>query len=269
MTRAPGLLVAAFLALAPPAAAAKVILIVADMEQAASASLHIATGVRVTAFDRVDLTDPIEKGRFLASLQASDLVVSAAPRGEACGWLNREVEGVPIQCIAPYDAGQVIGFARSAGWRRVAVVHMAGYEKVFGRLRARARPAGVELAPVRIERLRELPEALPRALLTAQAVWILGAPSLTEGAAFEYLVKSTLAKRIPLIAPGAELVAHGAFLGAESDRAAVTRHAVGLANAAAGGARTEDTSAEVPGGRLVFNKVLARRWGISIPGGPR
>lgn len=269
MTRAPGLVVAAFLALAPPAAAARVILVVADRKQASAAAARAATGVRVTAFDRVDLADPIEKGRFLASLQASDLVVAAAPDSGACAWLNHEVDGVPVHCVTPYDAAQVIAFARSAGWRRVAVVHMAGYEKVFGRLRARARQDGVELSPIRVDRLRDLPEALPRALLTSQAVWILGSPSLTEGAAFEYLVKSTLAKRIPLIAPGADLVARGAFLGAESDRADMIRHAVGLANAAAGGAAPEDPPSESPGGRLVFNKVLARRWGIPIPGGPR
>jgi len=269
MTRAPGLLVAAFLALAPPAAAAKVILIVADRKQAAAAAARAAKDVRVTAFDRVDLADPIEKGRFLASLQASDLVVAAAAGSGACGWLNDEVDGVPVDCITPYDAGQVIGFARSAGWRRVAVVHMTGYEKVFGRLRARARQAGVELIPVRIEKLRELPEALPRALLTSQAVWILGSPSLTEGAAFEYLVKSTLAKRIPLIAPGGDLVARGAFLGAEGDHAAVLQRAVDLANAASAGAPRDESSPEVPGGRLVFNKVLARRWGIPIPGDAR
>jgi len=268
MTRAPGLLVAAFLALAPPAAAAKVILIVADEKQAAAASARAAKDVRVTAFDRVDRADPIEKGRFLASLQASDLVVSAAAGGGACGWLNHEVDGVPVECITPYDAGQVVAFARSAGWRRVALVHMSGYEKVFGRLRARARAAGVELIAVRIDKLRDLPEALPRALPAAQAVWILESPALTEGAAFEYLVKSTLSKQIPLLAPGAELVPRGAFLGAEGDRAAILRHAVDAANAASAGAAPADDY-EVPGGRLVFNKVLARRWGISIPGGTR
>ncbi|MBI2787581.1 MAG: hypothetical protein HYX59_02760 [Elusimicrobia bacterium] len=268
MTRAPGLLVAAFLALAPPAAAAKVVLIVADEKQAAAAAARAAKDVRVTAFDRIDRADPIEKGRFLASLQASDRVVAAAWGSGACGWLNHEVEGVPVDCITPYDAGQVIAFARSAGWRRVAVVHMSGYEKVFGRLRARAREAGVELVAVRVDKLRDLPEALPRALPAAQAVWILGSPSLTEGAAFEYLVKSTLAKRIPLLAPGADLVARGAFLGTEGDRAAILRHAVDAANAASAG-EAPAYSSEAPDGRLVFNKVLARRWGISIPGGTR
>lgn len=269
MTRAPGVLVAAFLALAPPAAAAKVVLIVADAKQAAAAAARAAKDVRVTAFDRVDRADPIEKGRFLASLQASDLVVAAAPGSGACGWLNREVDGVPVDCVTPYDGAQVVAFARSTGWRRVAVVHVPGYEKVFGRLRVRARSSGVELAAVRIERPRELPAALPRALLTAQAVWILGGPSLTEGAAFDYLVKATLAKRIPLIAPGAEFVARGAFLGAETDRAVMLRQAVGLANAAAAGAAPDDSPAEAPGGRLVFNRVLARRWGIAVPEGAR
>ncbi|MBI2387776.1 MAG: hypothetical protein HYV14_17460 [Elusimicrobia bacterium] len=269
MRRAPGLTAAVFLALAPPAAAAKVALVVAGGKQAAAAAAHAAKDVSVLDFDRVELADPIDKGRFLAALQASDRVVAAVAGDGACGWINREVDGVSVHCVTPYDAGQVIAFARSAGWRRVAVVHMAGYEKVFGSLRARARQSGVELAAVRVERLRDLPAALPAALPTAQAVWILGAPALTEGAAFEYLVKRTLAKRIPLIAPGAGSVARGAFLGAESDPAALVRHAVGVANAAAAGAAPDASPAEVPGGRLVFNKVLARRWGVAVPEAPR
>lgn len=268
MNRAPGLAAAVFLALAPPAAAAKIALVVAGDQQAAAAAGRSTKNVSVLAFDRAGLADPIARGRFLASLQVSDRVVVAGGGG-ACGWLNREVDGVPVDCVTPYDAGQIVAFARSAGWRRVAVVHMGGYEKVFGRLRVRARRYGVELAAVRIERPRDLPAALPRALPSAQAVWILGGPSLLEGAGFEYLVKATLAKRIPLIAPGADVVARGAFLGAETDRAGVLRHALGLANAAAAGAAPEDSPAEAPGGRLVFNKVLARRWGITIPGGTR
>lgn len=269
MNRAPGLAAAVFLALAPPAAAAAVALVVPDREQADAAAAQAAKGVGVFVFDRRELADPIAKGRFLAAVQASDQIVVAAPGTGACGWVSHEVDAVPVQCITPYDAGQIIAFARSAGWRRVAVVHMADYEKVFGRLRARSRRAGVELIPVRVERLRDLPQALPKALPAVQAAWILGAPALTEGPAFEYIVKITLAKRIPLIAPGAEHVARGAFLGAEADRRALLRHAVAVANAASAGTAPNDSSAEVPGGRLVFNKVLARRWGVTIPGGTR
>lgn len=267
MIRGPNLLAAVFLALAPPAAAAKVTLVVANAGEARSASARAAEGVTVLAFDHGRMGDPIEKGRFLAAVQAADRVV-AAGGGRACGWLGREAEGVPVHCVTPYDARQVLGFARAAGWSRVAAVHTAGYEKVYGRLRAGARERGIELVPVRVERPRDLPAALPRALKSVQAVWILGGPTLTEGAAFEYLVNATLARRVPLIAPGVELVARGAFLGAGVDRAALIRHATHAANALAKGAKPEDAVSEPPGGRLAVNQVLARRWGLRVPGGP-
>lgn len=268
MTRAPSLTVAVFLALAPPVSAAKITLVLLDREQAAAAAARAAPGVSVLAFDQVRTGDPIDKGRFLAAVQASDRVISATG-GKACGWLARETEGVPLHCLVPYDARQVLDYGRTAGWKRIAVVHMEGYEKVFARMRVHARARGVELLPVRIERLRELPNAFPAVLNTAQAIWILGDPLLTEGPAFDYLVEASLARRLPLIGPGAGLVARGAFLGADSDAAAMVRHATDVANSAAAGAAPDDSNAEVSGGRLSFNQVLARRWGMRVPGGPR
>lgn len=266
MLRAPSSLIAVFLALAPPASAAKVALIVADEIQARAAGARAGTRVSVLTFDLARLADPIEKGRFVALLQSSDRVIAAAD-GAACGWLGLEVEGVPVDCVTPYDAGQVLDFARSAGWGRIAAVHITGYEKVFRRLRGLARARGIELVAFPVEKTRDLPGILPGALASAHAVWILGDPRLTEGAAFEFIVGQTLARRIPVIAPSAELVARGAFLGAESDRAGLLLYAAGLARAAAGGTAPEDSAAEVPGGRLVVNQVLARRWGVRVPGG--
>lgn len=268
MIRAPGLTAAVFLALAPPAGAAKISLVVADEAQARAAGARTAPDVSVRTFDRVRLSDPLEKGRFLAALQASDRVI-AATSGKACGWLAHEIEDAAVHCVMPYDAKQVLDFARAAGWRRVAAVHVTGYEKVFGRLRVLARGRGVELVAVRVDRIRDLPAALPQALTTVHAVWVLGDPLLTEGPAFNYLVEATLARRIPLIGPGEDLVARGVFLGADSDRKAMILHAADVANAAAKGAPPDDAAPEAPGGRLVVNPVLSRRWGVIVPGGPR
>lgn len=264
MSRGRGLTVAALLALGPPAAAAKVSLIVSDESQARAAGARAGKNVRVRAFDRILLSDPLEKERFLAALRASDRVIAAA----GCGWLAREVERVPVDCVTPYNAGQVLDFARAAGWRRLAAVHMRGYEKVFDRLRARARARGIELVAVRVERSRDLTAALPQAMETAQAVWVLGDPLLTEGPAFDYLVETALARRVPLIAPGAELVDRGVFLGADCDPADLLRRSLAVANAAAKEEAPNDSAMEVSAGRLVVNRVLARRWGVRVPGSP-
>lgn len=268
MIRARLLTAAAFLALAPPAGAAQISMVVLDQEQARAASARAAPGVKVLAFDEVRPGDPIGKGRFLASVQASDRVITATG-GKACGWLARETDGVPIHCVVPYDPRQVLDFARAAGWKRIAVVHMEGYEKVFARMRLHARERGITLEPVRVEKIRELPESVPRALKTAQAVWILGDPLLTEGPAFAYLVEAALARRLPLLGPGADIVTRGAFLGADSDSKAMVKHSVDVANAAAAGAAPDDSDVEVAGGTLSFNQVLARRWGVRVPGGTR
>lgn len=268
MIRAPRLILAAFLALAPPARAAteKVVLIVSTPAQARAAAPRAHKGVTVLAFEGLRLGDPIEKGRVLADLQASDRVISATG-GRACGWLGREVDGVPLQCFMPYDAPQVLDFARKAGWRTIAAVHITGYEKVFLRLRALARERGIELSAVHVDHLRELTAALPRAIAGADAIWILGDPLLTQGAAFDYLVETSLARRLPLIAPGLGLVAHGAFLGAENDPDALNRAALEAANAAAAGSPASDGVTEIAGGRIEVNKILARRWGVRVPGG--
>lgn len=268
MIRARHLTAAAFLALAPPAGAARIAMVVLDREQARAAAARADPGVSVLAFDEVRTGDPIEKGRFLAAVQAADRVITATG-GKACGWLARETDGVPIHCVVQYDARQVLDFARTAGWKRIAVVHMEGYEKVFARMRLHARERGIALEPVRVERIRELPGAVPRALKITRAVWILGDPLLTEGPGFDYLLEASLARRLPLICPGTDSVARGAFLGAGSDAADMVKHTVEVANAAAGGAAPDDSDVEVRGGTLAFNRVLARRWSVRVPGGAR
>lgn len=267
MRRARGLFVAAFLALAPPAAADEVCVVVST-SQARAAAARAGKDVTVLAFDPARLADPIEKGRFLAALQASERIV-ASPDARACDWLGREVEGVAVHCVAPYNAVKILAFARAAGWTRIAVVHMSGHAKVYARLRDLGRERGLALTPVRLEATRDLARELPRALESAKAVWVLGDPLLLEGAAFEHLVEASLARRIPLIAPDAALVARGAFLAAEFDPEVSARHAVDAANLAAGGAVIAAAITDVPGGRLVINRVLARRWGQKVPGGER
>ncbi|MDP3541517.1 MAG: hypothetical protein Q8T11_03515 [Elusimicrobiota bacterium] len=267
MRRSCGLLVAVFLALALPAAAVKVCVVVTT-SQARGAAARAGKDVSVLAFDRARLADPLEKGRFLAALQASDRVIAVAD-GQACGWLGREVDGVAVSCVMPYDAAQILDFARSVGWSRIAAVHMTGYEKVYARLRILARARDIELDSVRLVGTRDLTRALPRALETAKAVWILGDTRLTEGAAFDHLIEATLPRRIPLIVPDSGLVARGAFLGSEVDRSALTRHAVDAANLAAAGAPTVAALTTAPGARLVINRILARRWGVRVPGEAR
>lgn len=267
MRRARGLLVAVFLALAPPASADKVCVVVST-SQARGAAARAGKDVTVLAFDPARLADPLAKGRFLAALQASDRIIASAD-ARSCAWLGREVEGVAVHCVAPFDAGKILDFARAVGWKRIAVVHMTGHARVYARLRDLGRQRDIALVPVRLEATRDLARDLPRALDSARAVWVLNDPLLTEGAAFDHLVEATLARRIPLIAPDPALIARGAYLAAEFDPEASARYAVDAANLAASGGTIPAAITNVPGGRLVINRVLARRWGLRVPGGAR
>lgn len=259
-----GAAIAAFLALAPPARAARVTLVVADEKARRAAAALAGEEVVVVAFDRAKLADPITKGRFLASLQAGSQVISAT-RGRACGWLAGELEGVPLRCLLPFNPGQVLDFAREARWRRIPALYSPGYEGHYGRLRGQGRGRGIELVSVLVRRPADLPARLPGALEGADALWLLDS-ALAEGAALEYIIEVSLSRRVPLLTSQPGLLARGAFLDAELDDQALLRHAANVATAASrGGEAAEDP----PPGRLLINRVLERRWGLKVPGGAR
>lgn len=265
MRPAPGLAAAAFLALAPPAAAAKVTLVVQNEKMRRAAAALAGAEVRVLAFDGVRLRDPIAKGRFIASAQAGGVVLSAS-RGRACAWLAAELEGVPLRCLPPFNPEQVLDFAREARWKRLAVIYSPGYERLYGRLRSSARARSIALAPVLVRRPADLPEALPRSIGEADALWLIDG-ALATGAALDYIIELSLSHRVPFITGEPDLIARGAFLDAEIGDDALVRHAVGVAASLARGG--DESDAAPPPGRLLVNEVLARRWGLRVPGGPR
>jgi hypothetical protein len=265
MRPAPALAAAAFLALAPPALAAKVTLVVQDEKSRRAAAALAGPEVRVLAFDRAKLADPIAKGRFLAAAQAGGVVLSAS-RGRACGWLADELESVTLRCLAPFNGAQVLDYAREARWKRLAVLYSPGYERLLVRLRGAARARGVELAAAPVRRPSDLPQALPRALAGADALWLIDG-SMASGASLESIIEQSLSHRVPFITAEPGMVPRGAFLDVELSDDAIVRHAVSIATAVARGADEGDS--DPPPGRLLINQVLARRLGLRVPGGPR
>jgi hypothetical protein len=265
MRPAPGLAAAAFLALAPPARAAKVTLVVHSEKARRTAAALAGADVKVVAFDRAKLSDPIAKGRFVAAAQSSGVVLSAS-RGRACGWLASELEGVSLRCLAPFNGAQVLDYAREARWRRVAAIYSPGYEKLLERLRSAARARGVELVPLPLRRASDLPDRLPAAVTGVDALWLIDG-SLASGASLDYVIEQSLSHRVPLVTSEPDLIARGAFLDAQIGDDALVRHAVSVATSIARGADAGDT--DPPPGRLLINAVLARRWGLKVPGGPR
>lgn len=265
MRPAPGLAAAAFLALAPPASAAKVTLVVQNEKMRRAAAAMAGGEVRVLAFDRAKLADPIAKGRFVASAQAGGVVL-AASRGRACSWLAAELEGVSLRCLAPFNGAQVLDYARAARWKRIAALYAPGYDSFFKRLRGAARGRGIDLVPAPVRRPADLPALLPKALPGADAIWLIDG-SLASGASLEFIIEQSLSHRVPFITGEPELIPRGAFLDAALPDDALVRHAVSVATSIARG--TDEGDSDPPPGRLLINEVLARRWGLRVPGGPR
>lgn len=233
--------------------------------------------VQVRRFEPGHLGDPIASGRLSARLRSADgvVVVGAA----AAAWALRELEGVPVHLVGgaaaapvalleargwsgelPYAPGPVLDFARQEGFKRLGVLHAAGYEGLLGELRQAAAARGVALRERRVGGARDLSEGLRELAAGVDALWVLGDPVLVQGAGFAYLVEFSLARRLPLIAPGAEAVAGGAYAGWEPDWKALGERGAALAGASWTGRRPTLAFGE-PRGRVVVNEVLRRRWG--------
>jgi hypothetical protein len=260
MPRLSAVAAAASLLASRASAGAQVSLVVEEPGLARAARELSGDAVNVLPFRPQVKSDPLEKGRFLAALRASDLVYAVGP--ESCAWIDREIAGAAVRCVPPYSGAQILDYARRAGWTRVVAVYTRGYEGVFRRLRAVARARGVELVSAPVRDRRGIAARVEPLLESSKALWILGDPLLTGGPAFDYLIETSLTRRLPLISPEAALVARGAYLSAETEKGALVRHAVALAAAAAGGApASEDPEA----GPILVNPVLARRWGLVDP----
>lgn len=264
-------------------AAARVSLVVEQRPAGELAGALERAHVLVIPFVRERLIDPLQKGRFLSALQASERVVVVGL--EASEWVARELEDVPVHFAGglarvpgaalagqPWSgtlgcsAAQFAGYARDAGWRRVTLLHTPGYERALGPLRDAARAAGLEVSDAAVRGRADLPRSAPRAMSAADALWLVGDPLLTQGAGFDYLVELSLSRKVPLIAPEPALVGGGALLACEPDPGRALRRG---AAAALGPAPAPGSFSDGDAGRLLINKVLARKWGVPARGAAR
>lgn len=253
------------------------LLIEARPGAAVRAASSAEAGLLVRRFEPGHLGDPIASGRLSARLQAADAVVVVG--AAAAAWALRELEGVPVHLVGgaaaasaatlaargwsgelAYAPGPVLDFARQEGFKRLGVLHVAGYEGLLDELRQAAAARGVALSERRVSGARELPGGLRELAEGVDALWVLGDPLLTQGAGFAYLVEFSLSRRLPLIAPAAEAVAGGAYAGWEPDWRALGERGAAVAGSSWTG-RRPTLAFGVAQGRVVVNEVLRRRWG--------
>lgn len=233
--------------------------------------------VRRVEFVPSQLSDPIAKGRLLATMQAAPLVVSVGD--QATSFAAAELERTRVYFVAAvvpgaalkspslfgtfsYNAEDLIG-ALPADWRRgLGLLFTPGYEPVAAALRAAASARGAALVEKRVARLKDLPGAL-EGLSRARAVLVVGDPLLVEGAGFEYLSEVLLARGVPLIATRAAEVRRGALLCSRAAPAAlagaVSEDAWRLAS---GEPREPRVVLAPPGGEILYHPALGRRFGL-------
>ena len=235
--------------------------------------------IRQVEYAETDVGDPIYKGRLVARLESSALVIGVGD--DASRFVMREVEDGRLYFVSAVARGAALGEPRvsgvftysiddllgalPAGWKsELGLLYTPGYEPIVAQIRARSRQLGARLQERRIARAGELPEAARALMASSRAVWVLGDPVLSRGAGFEYLVEQSLSQAVPLIGAGEAQVADGAVLCSRaSDAALAAKASRGIAALLAGEkgeARFDDADA---GGAIVYNKSLSERFRLS------
>ncbi|MBI3289356.1 MAG: hypothetical protein HYZ74_07540 [Elusimicrobia bacterium] len=241
--------------------------------------------VKIHEISKLDLADPIGKGRFLANLNKADLLI---PVGEAASrFVSRELADTPAFFVGAtvleggylaaasvggylaYDPSRILQVASGLGLKKIGIVYTPGYDDVAARIAAVAAPTGVRLIKARVRSRDDIVPALERIFGQANAVWVLGDPALVRGAGFEFLIEKSLARSIPVIAVSPWEVERGALFCLQiktKDLAGPAASYLGELMRGRGAfpsprARTSD------GGVILFNQELMQRWGLRPPAG--
>lgn len=252
-----------------------------------SASLQGQGTVAVYVLDPINIADPIEKGKLVASLQARSLVVAVGD--EATGFVFRELEDTRVYFVGAglvsgewlkskfsagifsYNIDAFLGAVKDLWPGAIGLVYTPGYEPVAAWIRQGASARGIVLREKKIDSIKEFTPAIRELLDGSRTIWVLGDPLLVRGAGFEFLSERALSRKIPVIAPGLWEIQHGAFLGfdpAADALASRASEAIGsvLSGTSGGAPRFEPAPGD---GTLLINETLADRWKVAPPSGQR
>jgi ABC-type uncharacterized transport system substrate-binding protein len=186
---------------------------------------------RIQVFDirTVDVTNPLEKGRFLSRVAAADLIV---PIGDApIRLVSDELEDLQVLFVAGEGLrGDYLGRLQTAGilsyspaetirvakillprMKTIGVLYTHGYEFLVDRMKAPCRDAGIELHSYKIGTRMEIGPAVRRSAARDDLIWIAGDPILTQDLVFAYLLQESLPLKKPLASPIPALVSKGAL----------------------------------------------------------
>jgi len=236
--------------------------------------------LRSVSYARDQLADPIYKGKILATLASSRLVIPIGngPTGFVLGEFDEapvyfvdasaipgaRLSGPYVGGLLSYSAADVLGALPAAWKRRVGLLYTPGYEGVVRSVRALARAQGVELVERRVARAQDLAAAGRGVIVSASAVWVLGDPLFTREAGLEFLSELALSRGIPLIGSGQEEVRAGAVMCSRGNPETMARQASdGIIRRLAAGEPPAVSTVDA-GGTFLYNRALASRYGLAI-----
>ena len=273
--------VAACLARPAAAASAPMVAILVDRSDADGRALGRLLADRLK--DQVDLQwldysaesrgNPIEKGRLLASMAATRLVVSVGdePTAFALDELEdtpiffvgasqapgAEISDVKVSGLFSYSAQGVLAAVPQVWKRGLGILYSPGYEPVVRRIRDLAKSSGVNLMERFVAGPTDIPQAARDLLGRAQAVWILGDPMFSRGAGFTYLVENSLAQGIPWE------VKRGAVFCSQAAQDALAEEASGRIVSLLETGKTDQRIEAAPRGTIFYHPGLTKRFGLS------
>ena len=151
--------------------------------------------------------------------------------------------------------------------RRLAVFYGETTGAAFAReARAAARDVGLELIEVALKDLSELADRAREAAGHADALWMPADPTIAASEPFQFLLKLSLDRRLPLFAFSDALVRAGALAAVIPDYAVAGAQAAEAVRRIQAGERAGDIPpAVVRRSRLVLNGATVRALGREVP----
>ncbi len=254
-----------------------------ELARALLKRLHGVSSPRSLRIGLEDASDPILKGKLLASAQASDLTVLVGDGPVEV--LAREMENLAAYFIGVSAArGKLLSQSRTfwlmsyseedaldaAGGRLrkgLGLLYTGGYEPAAALIGEAARKRSIPVSGRKIESREEIVPAVRSLLRDSAALWVLGDPLLARGAGFEYAVERSLSQGVPLIGAGAWEVSRGALLCSRADPERLAEKAFqSILKLLASGDSAPLPRFETapPGGTILYHRALSRRFGVDV-----
>lgn len=236
-------------------------------------------------FHSGEMADPIRRGKLLAALQESELLVAIG--ASATELVLKELEDVSVYFVGgslvggshmasplvsgilSYNIDALLDAAKKIWSGKLGLAYTPGYEKIAATIRGGATARGFTVLEKKISTRREIPPAINELIDQSQAIWIVGDPLLAREAGFQFLIERSLSKQIPVVAAGAWEVEHGAFLSMEPPiNALADEAAAAIKSIAQDGPALKSAIRTAPaGGTIIYNGHLLDKWRLGIPEG--